>query len=116
MSTKPALSVLSLPVLAAGLLTASRFVKPNGTAAGADDNALGVATTDAAVGDLVAVKALGTAVVEAGAAISAGDTVKADAQGRAIPWETAGARLGIALEAAAAAGQLIEVFLIPNAA
>ena len=49
-------------------------------------------------------------------AIAAGATVKSDASGRAITWVTSGARLGVALEPASAAGQFIEVLLIQNAA
>lgn len=109
--------VLTLTVTAAGAIGANRFVTAAGAQAGADANAIGVARTAAAVaGDRIPVDVLGTASVEAGAAITAGATVKADAQGRAIPWATAGARLGVALEAATAAGQLIEVLLVPNAA
>lgn len=109
--------VLTLTVTAAGAIGAHRFVTAAGAQAGADANAIGVArTAAAAAGDRIPVDVLGTASVEAGAAITAGATVKADAQGRAIAWATSGARLGVALEAATAAGQLIEVLLVPNAA
>jgi hypothetical protein len=56
------------------------------------------------------------AVVEAGAAISKGATVKSNAAGKAITWATSGAKVGIALEAAAGDGSFIEVLLIQNAA
>ena len=36
--------------------------------------------------------------------------------GRGITWVTSGAKIGVALEAASAAGQMIEVLLIPNVA
>lgn len=51
-----------------------------------------------------------------GAAVTAGATLKSDASGRAITWATSGAKVGIALEAATASGQMIEVLLIPNVA
>jgi hypothetical protein len=110
-------SALTLTVAAAGAIAARRFVTPAGAQAGADANTLGVAIAAAsAAGESVPVIVLGTAAVEAGAAISKGATIKSDAQGRAIPWATSGAKIGIALEAAGAAGEAIEVLLVPNAA
>jgi hypothetical protein len=108
--------ILVLPVAAAAAIAANRFVTAARQQAGADANALGVSLSAAATGEMLPIVNLGTAVVEAGAAVTAGATVKADAQGRAIAWATSGARLGVALTAATAAGQLIEVSLIPNAA
>ena len=109
-------SLLALPVVATGAITAARFVTPAGAVAGADANTLGVARNAAAVGERFSVDALGTAVVEAGAAVSSGATVKSDASGRAIAWASSGAKVGLAIEAATAAGQMIEVLLIPNVA
>lgn len=109
--------VQTISIKSAGAINAHRFVATTGTQAGADANALGVALSSAtAAGEMVPVITLGTAPVEAGAAITAGTTVKVDASGRAIPWATAGAKVGIALESAAGAGEVIEVFLVPNAA
>lgn len=108
--------VLTLTVTAGGTIAANRFVTPAGAQAGADANTLGVCRVAAVVNDKVPVDILGSAVIEAGAAVSAGDTVKSDASGRAITWATSGAKVGIALQAATAAGQMIEVLLIPNAA
>jgi hypothetical protein len=75
-----------------------------------------VARSAGAIGAYVPVDVLGTAVVEAGAAVAAGDTIKSDATGRAITWATSGAKIALALEAATAAGHFIEVLLIPNVA
>jgi hypothetical protein len=108
--------VLALTAVAAGTIAANRFVTPAGAQAGADANTLGVCRQAAVATDKVTVDVLGTAIVEAGAAVSAGATVKSDASGRAITWASSGAKVGIALEAATAAGQMIEVLLIPNAA
>jgi len=109
-------SLLCLTAIASGALVANRFVAPGGAQAGADANTLGVARAAANSGDKCPVDVLGTAVVEAGAAVTAGATVKSDASGRAIAWVTSGAKVGLALEAATAAGQFIEVLLVPNVA
>lgn len=108
--------LLSLPVTASGAIVAHRFVTPARDQAVAGENTLGVARTAAADGALVTVDVLGTTVVQAGAAISAGATLKADAAGKAITWATSGAKVAVALAAAAADGDLVEVLLIPNAA
>ncbi len=108
--------VLTLTVALAGTVAANRFVIPAGTQAGADANTLGVCRTAGVSGDKAPVDVLGTAVVEAGAAISAGASLKSDSSGRAITWASSGAKVGIALQAATAAGQFIEVLLIPNVA
>jgi hypothetical protein len=108
--------ILVLPVVAAGAIASNRFVTAARQQTGADGNALGVSLNAAASGEPLPIVSLGTAPVEAGAAVTAGATVKSDSSGRAIAWATSGARLGVALTAATAAGQLIEVSLIPNAA
>lgn len=54
------------------------------------------------------------AKVEAGAAVSQGAEVMTDTVGRAITWLTKNAKLGIALNAASAAGEKIEVLLLPT--
>ena len=110
------ISLLALTVTAGGTIPANRFVTPAGALAGADVNTLGVAQFAAVAADKLAVDVLGTVVVEAGAAVSAGATVKSDSTGRAITWATSGAKVGLALEAAGAAGNMIEVLLVPNVA
>jgi hypothetical protein len=110
-------ALLTLTVAAAGVIAANRFVTPAGAQAGADANTLGAARfAAAAAGEKIPVDVLGTAVVEAGAAVAANATVKSDASGRAITWVTSGAKVGLALQAAGAAGEMIEVLLIPNVA
>lgn len=106
-------SVLALSVIAAAAITAQTFVTPGGAVATAAGNAFGVARSDGAVGDLVPVDVLGTAVVTASGAIAAGASVEVGSSGQAAT-HSAGKVVGIALEAAAAAGDEIEVFLIPN--
>lgn len=114
--SRQAIVLLSLTAVAAGTLAANRFITPLGAQAGAGENALGVVQHAAVATDLVTVDVLGTTIVESGAAVASGDTLKADSSGCAIPWATSGAKVAIALQAAAAAGQMIEVLLIPNAA
>jgi hypothetical protein len=110
------LSLLTLSVALTGTVTANRFVTPAGAQAGADANTLGVSRVGGVSGDVAPVDVMGTAIVEAGAAISAGATVKANASGKAITWATSGAKVGVALEAAAGDGSMVEILLIPNAA
>lgn len=84
---------------------------------------LAVANTDPVIGvqdDIpmnaaaaqVAVRMTGTAEVIAGAAVAAGAKVTPDASGRAITAVATQEYHGIALEAATAVGDLIEIFLI----
>jgi hypothetical protein len=110
------IALLTLTHALTGTVTANRFVTPAGAQAGADANTLGVCRVSGVSGDKAPVDVLGTAVVEVGAAVALGASLKADASGRAITWATSGAKVGIALEAASASGQMIEVLLIPNVA
>lgn len=115
--SKQSTPILTLTRKSAGAIGAGRFVTAAGAQAGADANALGVAKVAAAgANEQIPVVVLGTAVVETGGAVAEGQTLKSDASGRAIAWVTSGARLAIALQAAAGAGEFIEVLLIPNAA
>ncbi|XVJ69886.1 MAG: DUF2190 family protein [Rhizobacter sp.] len=108
------IALLTLTVAASAALSANRFVTATGGVPAAAANAVGVTRTSAAAaGDLVPVDMLGTTQVEAGAAVAAGAAVETNASGQAIT-RSAGVTLGRALTAATAAGQLIEVLLIPN--
>ena len=111
-----AVSILALTIAATTAVAASRFVNALGAQVAADANALGVSRTTAAIGELMPVDVQGTAVAESGAAFAKGATLKVDSLGRAITWVTSGARVAIALEAATAAGQLVEVLLQDNPA
>ena len=108
--------LLAVAVVATSAIAASRFVTPAVAQAGADANTLGVSRFAAAVGEKVSVDVLGTAVVESGGAVAFGATLKSDASGRAITWAASGAKVALSLDTATAAGQLIEVLLIPNVA
>lgn len=111
--SKQSITILALSVLAAGQVEVHRFVTAAGAQAGDGQNSLGVSEFPAAGGEMLTVNALGTAVVEAGAAIAAGERLQSDADGKAVP-KTTGATTAVALQAAAAEGDLLEVFLIPN--
>lgn len=114
--SQQSIPILSLTLALTGTVAAARFVKADGTQSVADANTFGVARTGGVAGDKITADVLGTATVEAGAAVAANATVKSDASGRAITWAASGAKVGMALEAATAAGQMIEVLLIPNVA
>lgn len=107
--------ILTLPVTLSGTVAAHRFVTAAGAQAGADANTLGVARTAGVSGEKISVDVLGTAIVESGAAISAGATLESDSSGRGVTWATSGGKVGIALQAASGAGEFIEVLLLPNA-
>ncbi len=107
------ISVLGLTITATGTITARRFCTYAGAQAGAAANTVGVARFAATTGQPVAVDVIGTAQVEAGAAITAGALIETDAQGRAIT-RSAGPIVGRALQAASGAGAFIEVLLIVN--
>lgn len=106
--------VLTLSVASAAALNAERFVTVAGAVPAAGANVFGVnRSSAAAAGELVPVDVLGTSIVVAGAAVAVGAALETDNQGRAITLN-AGVKVARALQAAAAAGDRIEVFLIPN--
>ena len=110
--------ILRLTRIAGATLAAERFVAADGTYPPAGGHALGVTETKAASGDLIAVMVLGLAVVEAAGAITKDVLVQTDANGQAKAHVASGAgagkALGRAMTAAAQAGDLIQVHLIPN--
>lgn len=112
---KQSIPLLTLTLLASGAIISDRFVTPAGAVAGAGVNTQGVANSAAVIGANFTATVMGTAIVEAGAAIAAGALIETDAAGRAIT-KAAGvtvARLAPG-EIATAAGQFVEVILLPN--
>ncbi|MBF0341926.1 MAG: DUF2190 family protein [Magnetococcales bacterium] len=132
------ISVLTLTVVASGTIAAGHAVGFNGaTVTTQGGKPMGIAMTAAATGNALAVVTHGTAVVETGAAITLGQALIADTQGRLIPATSAlhiaagatavtssaanGAILtggdapefviGDALQPAAGAGEFIEILL-----
>lgn len=114
--SRQSIPLLTLTLLAGAVVAANRFVTSARIQTVADGNAIGVSRAAAASGAQMPVDVIGTTTVEAGAAFAAGATLKSDIDGKAITWVTAGGRLAVALEAAGAPGDLVEVLLIPNAA
>lgn len=112
--TTPAISVLCVTRTAGATLAANRFVKPDGTYPAAGGAALGVTRTSAELGDPIPVDVLGTTPVEAGGPVAVGP-VMVDATGRVVTHTGVNVKVAIAFSAATAAGQQVEVFLIPNA-
>ncbi len=76
---------------------------------GVTDTPIGVLQNDPTSGQAASVRVLGTTKVVAGAAITRGAFLKTDAQGRAVSTSTDNDPIfGRALEAASAAGEIIE--------
>jgi hypothetical protein len=109
------IAILALPLTLSGTVAANRFITAAGAQAGADAVTFGAARSAGVSGEKITADIIGTAIIEAGAAFSLGATLKSDSTGRAITWVTSGAKVAIALQAAAAAGQMVEVLLLPNA-
>jgi len=115
--------VLELPYQASAALTKNRFVKISGNqtvapAAAITDTCLGVVAVDVsaaefAQGKSFSVTVLGVAWVEASAAITQGAFVATSANGRAQTAASTQYGMGVALKAAANAGDLIPVLLLP---
>lgn len=113
--SRQATPILTLSLIAAAALSADRFVTPSGAVPAAGATALGVGRTAAAVGERQPVDVLGTSIVETGGAIAANALVETDASGRAVTL-AAGVVLGRLApgEVATAAGQFVEVILLPT--
>jgi hypothetical protein len=114
-------NLLSIPHKADADLSANQYYLLKRTATGvalavANDRCLGVLVNKPKLGQDAAIQVAGVAKVRAGAAVAINDYVKADATGRAITstGEAAGTLveiIGIALDAASAAGDVIRVLL-----
>ncbi|WP_457798101.1 capsid cement protein [Methylocystis sp. S23] len=94
---------------ASGVVVQNRFVKFDGAQAGAGDLVHGVAAYDAADGQLYASNMTGLLSVEAGAPVNAGQRVKSDLQGRAIPALDTDDAVAIADSTVAGAGYALKI-------
>lgn len=106
-------NTLVLSVVATAALTQFRAVNAAGALPAVSATALGFAQHSAAIGEAVPVVVLGTCIAEAGAAVAVGALLEVNAAGQVIT-RSAGVSVGRALTAAAALGDQVEVFLIPN--
>lgn len=105
--------LLSFSAVATAAITAGRFVgMMTGAHCAAAAKALGVAQSNAAIGESVAVDICGTAIVEAGGAFAAGVELKSDANGKAIARAGAGELAGYAITASGGDGQKVEILLL----
>lgn len=104
---------LTLSITAAAALAAERFVTAAGAYPSAGGNATGITTTSAANGAPVGIDVLGTSIGTAGAAIAKNAYVQVTADGKVIT-RTSGVAVAIALQAATADGDRLELLLIPN--
>ena len=101
--------LLTLTVLATGAMAnIRRFVGFDGAVCAAGAKALGTNSYTAVAGEHVGVDSHGVILVEAGAAIAVGAQVQSDATGRAITL-AGGTANGWAMDAAAAAGEIIRI-------
>ena len=96
--------------IAPSAVKANRFVAYSGAQAGAGDAVMGVASYDAAAGDAYAVNMVGCLSVEAGAAIAAGQRVKSDVNGCAVPAADADAAAGRAVVACVGPGLPVRIY------
>ena len=100
---------------ATAAITKRRFVSASG-AHEANKNAVGVALFDTDNGDPITLQAAGIAVVESGGAITAGDLLTSDTNGRAVSLTLSAVAdvakiCGVAIDGATAAGEFIRVKL-----
>jgi hypothetical protein len=103
-------------IVAGEALTKNRFVDCLGTTV-VDLKCAGVTLFDVASGETATIQMSGIAVVESGGAITAGNHVSADADGKAVALtidnvDDIPKNNGVALDTAAGAGEFIRVRLI----
>lgn len=106
---KQSIGVLMLSVIAAEAITKGQLVTLDGKVAVAAKDAHGVAGYDAAIGEILPVTVVGTAVVKAGAALTIGKRVQVGTTGQAVTHST-GVPVGIALETVAS-GDYVEILI-----
>jgi len=108
------IALLTKSFTASASLAQYQPIQATGAAATAAGNAIGFANVAAASGDLVPAVVLGTSLAVAGAAIASGALVEVGSTVTQVVTKAAGVAIGRALSAATAAGDIIEVMIIPN--
>ncbi|EPB9486909.1 MULTISPECIES: DUF2190 family protein [Citrobacter] len=101
--------ILTTSIIAAAALVQQRLVGADNAPCQAGAVALGVAEVDAVTGDITPVNVLGIIAVEAGAAVTKGLAVQSDADACVVPQAEAGISVGIALDEALEAGDVIRI-------
>lgn len=116
MSNKANIALLTLTAIASAAVAAERFVTSAGAYPAAGGLALGVTRSDGAIGDPIPVDVLGTAIVEAGGAITADVPVMIGVDGKVVAHDGDGDKhaVGRSLEAVAADGSSLEILLVPS--
>lgn len=107
-------TILTLTIEAAGAITELHGVGFDGNEATVEGQKIaGIAHFAGAAGEEIAVDSKGTVIAEAGGGIAVGDTLVIDATGRVIldPGTAGYFQVGEAMQAAAAAGDFIEVLM-----
>jgi hypothetical protein len=117
-------NTLSKPFLAGGAIGIYRVVELGASEAVTQANAgtdvvIGICQEEITAGDVTLgrvanIQMLGVSRAIAGAAITAGATVMTDSVGRVIAATATNRPVGIALQAASAAGDHVDVFLTPT--
>ena len=102
--------ILNLSIKATGSVTQKRFVSAAGAHSSAGTKAAGVSVYDGSTGDTLTVVAIGTAEIEAGAAINKDQEIEVTTNGKAIPLAS-GKSMGLALEDASGDGVTFEALL-----
>lgn len=108
------IALLTKSFTAAAALAQYQPVTAAGAAAVAAGNAIGSANIPAVSGDLYPAVVMGTCLMVAGAAISAGALLEVHTTVTQVVTKSAGVAIGRALNAASTAGDIVEVLLIPN--
>jgi len=105
-------AILTTSIIAGEDIPKGRFVGFDGRLCGANAKALGVSEVDVNQGQPCPVIVYGIAIVETGGAVSVGDAVTSDNNGRAVVAGVDPVINGYALDSATQAGQFIRVKLV----
>lgn len=111
-ATKTFQPILTLTIKTTSELQAYRFVDIQGKTCNANQKALGASIGKWSNGKYASIIVLGTAIVEAGGIIAAGDKLTSDAQGKAVVAVTGAEINGRALNSANP-GDFVRVLLVP---
>lgn len=86
----------------------------NADVAGAGAKCIGVLQNEPSTGQAASVRVMGITKAISGAAVTVGDAVASDAAGKVVTQATTAVTVGVALEAAGGADEIISVLLLPG--